>query len=372
VSLCVLSFVSYSSHWQSQTNQLVSLSLVSFSLVSLSCVSLFVCDVSLYFLSLFSRLFISRLCVSRLRVSYLMSLVLVTDSLRRTDSSLCLSSLYLLSLVSLSLISRLFVSVQLFSRLFVSCLVSSDFKMCLAGSANSRRFDFEKIHRELALPSRILFASAWAELMHRPRSDFLLHFNVQNTYQIRLVVSCFFVFCLFVLCQTRCLRLVFLSHVSSTRLSSLCLLSRVFWFKLCLVANSDFIRSRHCPAAFSLQVPNSCTYLGSTLIVNRDSLLGIFHNPSDLGLRTLFAQNYILLSFTRRVWLSSTKRVLMFRTLTKFVKKFDLFLNQNSGWARSTRFFFETSGWARSTRLFSQHLILSTNFELTGSFFSRK
>jgi len=40
-----------------------------------------------------------------------------------------------------------------------------------------------KIRGKSALHSRILFAST--KVMHRPRSDFPLYFDIENTYQIR-------------------------------------------------------------------------------------------------------------------------------------------------------------------------------------------
>jgi len=53
---------------------------------------------------------------------------------------------------------------------------------------NSANFRFgnmfgRKIRRKPALRSRILFAST--ELVHRPRSDSPLPFDIENTYQIR-------------------------------------------------------------------------------------------------------------------------------------------------------------------------------------------
>jgi len=53
------------------------------------------------------------------------------------------------------------------------------------GSADFRRILRPNtfLNRKSALPSRILFAST--EVMHRPRSDSALHFDVKNTYHLR-------------------------------------------------------------------------------------------------------------------------------------------------------------------------------------------
>jgi len=73
-------------------------------------------------------------------------------------------------------------------RTFLVLLVLK-MSMACSGFSFIRSADFRfknvsgRINRKSALCSCILFSGA--EVIHRPRSNFLLHFNIQNIYQIR-------------------------------------------------------------------------------------------------------------------------------------------------------------------------------------------
>ena len=88
-----------------------------------------------------------------------------------------------------------YVSVRIWYVFFISkCRVGSDLGLCTSSVLSKRMtlrsadFQFKnvfgrRIRWKLALRSGILFENT--ELMHRPRSDSPLHFDINNIHQIR-------------------------------------------------------------------------------------------------------------------------------------------------------------------------------------------